>query len=85
MTAPAARRRSVMCASYGRDVALEDPRPGGRLAAPDRDQILERDRDAEERVERVECRRALSAGDGQPGVGGVGLVERPVVERTARR
>ena len=48
----------------------------------DRDEVLERDRDAEQRVERLERGRALGAGGGEPGVGGVGLGQRPlVVER----
>ena len=50
MTAPASRSRSVMWASYGRDVALEDPRAGGRLAAAHRDEVLERDGHAEQRM-----------------------------------
>ena len=60
-----------------RDVALEDPRAGGALAALDRDQVLERDRDPEQRVERVDRAPALGAGRGEPRVGGVGLGERP--------
>ena len=35
-----------------RAVALEDPRAGRALAALDRDEVLERDRDAEQRMER---------------------------------
>ena len=33
-----------------REVALEDPRTGGHRPALDRDEVLERDRDAEERL-----------------------------------
>ena len=68
-----------------RDVALEDPRAGGALAALDRDQVLERDRDAEQRVEGPDRVVALAAGGGQPGVGGVGLGERTLaVDREPR-
>ena len=56
-----------------RDVALEDPRAGGRLTALDRDQVLERHRDAAQRMESVERRGAGAAGRGDAGVGGVGL------------
>ena len=46
ISAPAARSRSTAVASYGRHVALEDPRPaGGRLLDGD-DVVLERDRHA---------------------------------------
>ena len=65
-----------------RAVALEDPRAGGRLAARDRDEVLERDRDPEQRVERVDRRRTVGPRGRQPGIGGVGLGQRPlVVER----
>ena len=64
-----------MCASYGATIALEDPRAGRALAARDRDEVLERDRDPEERVERGE-RRVRLAGVGEAGVGRVGLRER---------
>ena len=78
MTAPASRSRSVMCASYGATVALEDPRAGGALAAVHRDEVLERDRDAEQRVEPVERVGRVRPRRGEPGVGGVGLGERPL-------
>ena len=67
-----------MWASYGGDVALEDPRAGGALAALDRDQVLERDRDAEQRVESVDGASPSPRAAGEPGVGGVGLLERGV-------
>ena len=68
-----------------RAVALEDPRPGGRLAARDRDQVLERDRDPEQRVERADGRRAIGPRGRQPRIGGIGLGQRPlVVERQPR-
>ena len=68
-----------------RAIAHEDPRARRALAAAQRDQVLERDRDAEQRVERLERGRALGAGRGQPGVGGIGLGQRTlVVEREPR-
>ncbi len=58
-----------------RDVALEDPRSGRRLAALDRDEVLEGDGDAEERRQRLEGAAPLRPGRGDPGVGRVGLAE----------
>ena len=54
MTAPAVAQALGDVRVVRRDVALEDPRPGRALAAADRDEVLEPDRDAEQRVERVE-------------------------------
>ena len=61
------------------DVALEDARAGGALAALDRDQVLERDGDAQERMQRGQRGGALGPGGGQPCIGGVGLGQRPLV------
>ena len=68
-----------MWASYGDAVALEDPRARGALAARDRDEVLERDRHAEQRVQRRDGRRPLGPGRRQPRVRGVGLGQRPLV------
>ena len=85
ITAPASRSRSVMWASNGATVALEDPRAGGALAARDRDEVLERDRDAQQRVEGRDGVGALGARRGEPRVGRVGLGERAVVDRSSAR
>ena len=66
------------------EVALEDARPGGRLAALDRDEVLEGDRDAEERMQRIERGRAVAAGHREAGIGRVRFVQRPVGRSTAR-
>ena len=60
----------------GRPIALEDPGAGGRLAAPDRHQVLESDGDAMERMERAECVIACMSRRAQGGVRRVRLVER---------
>jgi hypothetical protein len=57
------------------DVALEDSRPGGALAALDRDEVLEGDRDAEQRMEPLDRIAALALRGGQPGVRGIRLLE----------
>ena len=58
------------------DVALEDPRARGALAARHRDEVLQRDRQAEQRMEGVERRSSLGAGRGEAGVGRVRLGQR---------
>ena len=63
-----------------RDVPLEDPRAGRRLAALDRDEVLERDRDAEERMQGIERGATVATGHSEAGVRRVRLVERAVVE-----
>ena len=60
------------------DVALEDPRARRALAAGDRHEVLERDRDPEQRMEPVERVGRVRASGGESGVGGVGLGERPL-------
>ena len=66
-------------------VALEDARAGGCLPAGDRHEVLERNRDAQQRVQPVQRAVALAARRGEPGVGGVGLVEGAfVVQREPR-
>ena len=73
-----------------RAVPLQDPGAGRALAALDRHEVLERHRDAEQRVERVHGAVTLAPGVGQAGggqarVGGVGLGQRPlVVDRQPR-
>ena len=77
ITAPASRRRSVMCASYGATIALEDARPGRALAALDRDEVLERRPGCRAAGGARRARRRRRARGGQPRVGGVGLGEGP--------
>ena len=55
------------------DVAFENPRAGRALAALDRDEVLEPDRDAEQRMERLERAGAGPAGGGQSSVGRIRL------------
>ena len=54
MTAPAVAQPLGDVRVVRRAVALEDPRAGGALAAGHGDEVLERDRDAEQRLEPVE-------------------------------
>jgi hypothetical protein len=61
-----------------RSIALEDARTRGALPALDRDQVLERDRYAQQRVEGVHGGRALTTSRFEPGVGGAGLGQRAV-------
>ncbi len=75
MTAPARAQALRDVGVVRRDVALEDPRPSRALAALDRNKVLERDRDPEQRVERVERGRSVRAGRREPGIGRVGLGE----------
>ena len=56
----------------GGHVAGQDPRAGRALAAADGDQVLEPDGHAAQRVEGCERGRAVRAGGGEAGVGGVG-------------
>ena len=56
-------------------VAVEDPRARGALAAGQRHEVLERDRDPEQWAEQVE-RGVIRARGNQTGVGGIGLAER---------
>ena len=61
-----------------RPVAREDARAGGALAALDRHEVLERDRDAQQRMQGIERGAPLPARRREPRVGGVGLGERPL-------
>ena len=61
-----------------RDVAFEDPRTCRALATRQRDKILERDRDAEQRAKPVQRMCLVRSRGGEPGVGGIGFGERPV-------
>ena len=61
-----------------RAISLQDPRSGRALATRQRDQVLERDRDAEQRPEQVERPVRIGTRRRQPGVRCVGLGQRPV-------
>ena len=56
-----------------RPIALEDARAGGALAALDADQVLEGDRDAEERMQGGNRGRALVLAAASSRIGRVGL------------
>ncbi len=63
-------------------VALEDAGAGGALAALDRDEVLETDRDPQQRMQRIDRGRPIGARGGKAGVGGVGIGQGTlVVER----
>ena len=66
MTAPAAASRSAMCGVVGTPVPVEDAAARGRRLAPGDHEVLERDRDAQERRQRLERGAPLPACRGQP-------------------
>ena len=85
MTAPAVAQALRDVGVVRGAVALQDPRAGRALAAGHGDEVLERDRDAEQRLEPVERVRGVVAGRRQADVGGVGLGQGPLaIDRQPR-
>ena len=76
-----------MWASYGDAIPVEDPRAGRALAALDRHEVLERDRDAQQRVEGVQRGAPLARARLRAGASArVGLGQRALaVDASARR